>query len=200
MKPYDILALLPAKPEDMPKIATISNKPTRARIKAFQEIIQDQAMYITTCDHSLGFLAMVIWASYFDPLNNRNPFAPPIDPGPTPINVTVTDAQINEVVRLYKDYKEKFTAYCGFHIILISMITNKCPEKYMTTLKHRITKFHQCEPLTLLTHLYTEYGTITSSDLTEIFDLMTARWNPPTPIADLFQQLNDRKYFAEEVN
>ena len=73
------------------------------------------------------------------------------------------------------------------------MITNKCPEIYMNTLKHRITKFFQCEPLTLLTHLYTEYGTITSSDLTQIFDCMTARWNPPTPIADLFQHPNDGK-------
>ena len=70
----------------------------------------------------------------------------------------------------------------------------------MTTLKHRITKFHQCEPLTLLAHLYTEYRTITSSDLTAYFDCMTARWNPRTPIADLFQQLNYGKDFAEEGN
>ena len=80
------------------------------------------------------------------------------------------------------------------------MITYKCPEKYMTTLKHRITKFNQFEPLTLLTHLYTAYGTITSSDLTANFDRMTARWNPHTPIADLFQQLNDGTCFSEEDN
>ena len=29
---------------------------------------------------------------------------------------------------------------------------------------------------------------------------MTARWNPPTPIADLFQQLNDEKELSEEGN
>ena len=80
------------------------------------------------------------------------------------------------------------------------MITNKCPEKYMTTLKHRTTNFCQCEPLTLLTHLYTEYITITSSNLTENFDRMTACWNPPTPISDHFQQLKDGKEFAEEGN
>ena len=157
-------------------------------------------MSITTCDHNLGFLGMVLRASYFDPLNNGNPFAPPIDPGPAPINPTGTAPQITEVVRLYKDDKEKFTTYCEFHIILISMITNKCSEKYMTTLKHRITKFCRFEPLTLLTHLYTEYGTITSSDLMANFDRMTARWNIPTPISDLFQQLNDGKEFAEEGN
>ena len=113
-------------------------------------------MYITTCDHNLGFLGMVLRSSDFDYLNNGNPFTPPIDPGTTPANATDTAAQITEVVRLYKYNKEKFTTNCEFRIILISMITNKCPEKYMTTIKHRITNFCQCEPLTLLTHLYTE--------------------------------------------
>ena len=80
------------------------------------------------------------------------------------------------------------------------MITNKCPEKYMTTIKHRITKYIQCEPLALLTKLYTKYGTTTSSNITANFNLMTSSWNPPTPIYDLFQQINDGKDFAEEVN
>ena len=132
-------------------------------------------MSITTCDHNLGFLGMVLRVSYFDPLNNGNPFAPPIDPVPAPVNDTDTASQITEVVRLYKYDKEKFTTYCEFFIILISMVTNKCPEKYMTTLKHRITKFFQCKPLTIITCLYTEYGTIASSDLTSNFDRMTAR-------------------------
>ena len=153
MKPADILALLPVKPEDMSEIATTANKPTRASIKDFQESIQDQAMSITTCGHNLGFLGMVLRASYFDPLNNRNPFVPPIDPKPAPVNATGTYAQITEVVGRYKYYKEKITTYCEFRLILITMITNKCPEKYMTTLKHCITNFREYEPLTLLTHL-----------------------------------------------
>ena len=70
MKPADILALLPVKPEYMPEIATIANKPTRERIKSLQESIQDQSVSITTCDHNLGFPGMVIRASDFDPLNN----------------------------------------------------------------------------------------------------------------------------------
>ena len=67
----------------------------------------------------------------------------------------------------------------------------------MTTLKHRITNFLQYEPLTLLDHLY---GTITSSKLTSNFNCMAARWNPPTPIADLFQQLSYGEEFVEEGN
>ena len=100
MKPVEILALIPVKPEDMPKIATITNKPTRVSIKAFQESIQDQAMSITTCDHSLCILGMVLRSSDFDPLNNRNQFVTPIDTGPAIVNATVTAAQITEVIRL----------------------------------------------------------------------------------------------------
>ena len=105
MKPADILALLPIKPEAMPKIAITANKPAQASIKYFQESIQDQAMSITTCDHNLGFLGMLLRASNFDPLNNRKSFSPPTDPGPAPVNAIGTAAQIDEFLRLYKDEK-----------------------------------------------------------------------------------------------
>ena len=36
-------------------------------------------MAITICDHNLGLLGMVLLPSEFDPLNNKNPFAPPTD-------------------------------------------------------------------------------------------------------------------------
>ena len=84
-------------------------------------------MAIATCDHNLGFPGMILRSSDFDPFNNGNPFAPPTDPGPAHANAINTSAQITEVVRLYKDNREKFTAYCEFCIILISVITNKCP-------------------------------------------------------------------------
>ena len=156
MKPDDMLELLPVRPEDIPKIATIKNKPTLASIKAFQEIIQDQATVIATCDHNLGFLVMVLWASYFNPLNNKNSLVPPTYTGPAPINAISIVSQITEVIHLYQNGKYKFTHYCAFYIILIYVITNNSPEKYMNTLKHCIAKICQCEPLNLLTHLYSE--------------------------------------------
>ena len=97
MKPDDMLELLPVRPEDIPKIATRTNKPTRESIKAFQESIQYQAMAITTCDHNLGFLGIVLQASYFDHLNNGNPFAITKYTRPSPINAIETSDQINEV-------------------------------------------------------------------------------------------------------
>ena len=74
-------------------------------------------------------------------------------------------------------WKRKFTTYCEFRIILISMITNKCQEKYMKTIKHRITKFCQCKLINLLDHICTECGTITSSNLTANFKVQSCYWN-----------------------
>ena len=57
---------------------------------------------------------MLLRASDLDPLNNGNPFYPPIDPGTASVNANSTAAQTTEVVCLYKIDKEKFTTYCEF--------------------------------------------------------------------------------------
>ena len=83
-------------------------------------------MSISNCDYNRVSLVMILRTSDLDPLNNRNPFAPTIDPKPSHANATSTAAQITEFVRIYKDKKETFTTYCEFRIILISMNTKKC--------------------------------------------------------------------------
>jgi hypothetical protein len=202
MKASDILALLPFKPEDMPKIATSAQEPTRQSLKSFQECIQDQAMAITSTDPNLGFLGLVISEpSYITLSATQTPFAPPPDPGPLPPNaVGLTATQISEQVRQYSVSREDYTTFCEIKIILVSMITNSCPDKYLTALKDPITKFRRCNPLQILQHLWTEYGNITSQDLTANYAAMTAKWNPPTPIEDLFLQLRDGQEFAADGN
>ena len=184
MKASDILALLPFKPEDMPKIATSTQEPNRQSLKAFQECIQDQAMAITTADPILGFLGLVITDSIYMTRNNTGAsFTAPINPGANPPDPTgLTGVQATELIRLYNLERADFKTYCEFQIILVSMITNSCPDKYLTALKDPITKFRRCTPLALLQHLWSDYGTITSQDLTANYTRMTAQWNPPTPI------------------
>ena len=80
------------------------------------------------------------------------------------------------------------------------MITTNCPEKYLSDLKDPITKFRRCTPIQLLNHLWSTFGTITSKDLTTNWNMMNAQWNPPTPIADLFKQLQDGQLLAKDGN
>jgi hypothetical protein len=198
MKASDILALLPVQPSDMPQIATSTEPPNRQSLKIFQESIQDQAMSITTSDPILGFLGLVLKDATFQTLNaTAASYTPPTDPGNTP-NATGSAAVIAETTRIFVLDQDKFNTYIQFQIILISMITTNCPEKYLADLKDPITKFRRCTPIQLLNHLWTTFGTITSKDLTENWTSMNAQWNPPTPIADLFKQLKDGQLFAKE--
>ena len=116
----------------------------------------------------LGFLGLVLKDSSFITFtNNQASYIPPADPGPAPVHVAnATGAQITEVSRLFTIKMEDYKTYREFNIILSLMITYNCPEKYLTSLKHPITKFRQCTPIQLLTYLWNEYGTITSHDLT----------------------------------
>jgi hypothetical protein len=201
MKASDLIALLPVKLEDMPKIATSTQEPNRHSLKVFQECIQDQAMAITSSDTLLGFLGLVLKDSSFVTLtDDETSFTAPVNPGNSPPVLTPpgTQAQIAESLRRFNVEHEEYKTFCEFKIILVSMIINNCPEKYLTSLKHPITKFRRCTPLALLTHLWTEYGTITSQDLTANYTRMTAQWNPPTPIQDLYLQLRDGREFATE--
>ena len=88
-------------------------------------------MAITTCYHNLCSLGMVLWSSYFNPLNNRNPFVQPMDTGPSPIDSIGTAAQITGVVLIYKDNKYKLT------FTRIQMHRNQSMIKaYLTTSLH----------------------------------------------------------------
>ena len=176
MKASDILALLPFKLEDMPKIATSTQEPTRQSLKAFQECIQDQAMAITTTDPILGFLGLVIAENRYITLSaDQTAFTPPPNPGQTtPDAEGLTARQLTESLRQYDDARAEYKTFCELRIILISMIINSCPDKYLAVLKDPITKFRRCTPLQLLQHLWTVYGTITSQDLTSNYTAMTA--------------------------
>ena len=198
MKASDILALLPVTPSDMPQIATSTEPPNRQSLKIFQESIQDQAMAITTSDPILGFLGLVLKDTTYQTLSaTATSYAPPADPGNAP-NATGTAAVIAENTRVFIIEKDKYNTYIQFKIILISMITKNCPEKYLSDLKDPITKFRRCSPLDLLNHLWKTFGTITSKDLTDNWSSMNAQWNPPTPITDLFKQLQDGQIFAKD--
>ena len=135
-------------------------------------------MSVTTCDHNLGFLIMVLQEPDFCPLKNGNIFVPPTDLGSSPINDVVTDAKVTEFIHLYKE-----NISLHYH-------------SFVSTLKRCITKTIQFEPLALQIHLYTEYGTITSSGIAANFNCMTACWNPTTPIDNLFKEVSDIKYFT----
>ena len=74
------------------------------------------------------------------------------------------------------------------------MSTN--PLLYIKAVRHKITKFGNITPKELLDHLSSTYGEITAEDMNQNELRMNAKWMPPTPIEELFDQLREAQIFA----
>ena len=126
-------------------------------------------MAITSTDNVLGFLGLIINNSSYIALSvNTNSFVPPYNPGQTPPeSYGLTSANIPKGTHRYYIMREEYRTFREFQIILVSIITNNCPDKYITTRKDPITFFCHYTPIQLLKNLWDEYGTITSQDFTK---------------------------------
>ena len=126
-------------------------------------------MAITSTYTVLGFPGLVINDSSYIALSaNENSSIPLYNPGQTPPeSYGLTSANIAKGIHRYYIMREEYRTFREFQIILVSIITNNCPDKYITTRKDPITFFCHYTPIQLLKNLWDEYGTITSQDLTK---------------------------------
>jgi hypothetical protein len=202
LSPSDIKAQLPIADTDMPKIADNTSKPTFKSLTTFQKAINQQALAIpsTRGDGALGHLILVISAAdYLIVSTGATPFVVPTNPGSVPVQIAnSTGPQIIETNRAHAIELAEYNLYLNTATILKNIIINNVPEHFIVTLQHPITQYARVTPLQLMEHLWTTYGTITSDDLTTNYDRMTAPWNPPTPIENLFDQLKLGQEYAGE--
>ena len=126
-------------------------------------------MEITSTDNFLGFLGLIINDSSYIALSaNENSSILLYNPGQTPTeSYGLNSPNIVKGIHRYYILCEEYRTFREFQIILVSIITNNCPDKYITTLKDPITFFCHYTTIQLLKNLWDEYGTITSQDLTK---------------------------------
>ena len=219
----DIISQFPIAAADMPKIATSTNAPTFDSLTKFQQAINLQAIAIPSPhgDTNLGLLHLVIpEKDYITKSSTQQPYPVQNNPGMTPAKPTTTTvtedkstdpptlttttitkakpttADLAEALRIYELQVQNYNLTTNATTQLKNLIINAVPETYIDTLKDPITMFSSVSPLDLLTHLWEEYGTITSDDLSDNYNKMTAPWHPPTPIENLFGQLKKGQEFA----
>ena len=217
-----ILANFTIKPELMPRISTDSSKPTHSSLRMFQDAIQDNAMTIPSPQTELGHLALVVSTSDFTTANAGTPFNVPTDPGLAPTNpTTVTTAGRTraetaaadatstatdqtsdlaftgpEALRAFNQAKHTFNTYRQAKTAMRNLILNSVHDTYICALKQKVTRYKMVDPITILDHLWTTYGTIDAADNTANEARMKAPWNPPTPIEVLFNQLEEGQQYA----
>ena len=198
--PSDIETTFPTSPDDMPKIATATERPNRTSLLKFQDRINANAMAIpSSANGTLGHLGLVIGATKYHSVSNNVAFVVPNDPGSNPTHANgATAAQISETNRQHDRDVNIYQVFVNTRTQLRNMIIKNVPDEYISPLKHEITQYNQVSPLDLLDHLWTTYGDITSKDLSANEKRMTADWNPPTPIETLYKRMKEGKIYAQQ--
>ena len=223
MTPHSIAVTFTTATADMPKISTITAKPSYTTIKKFQDKINENAMTIPSPQTDLGHLALVLKPDDFTSANEDTAFVTPVSPGDAPIDPTTNimssagatrstrgataedDAAINmlpftapEAIRQFKQDKLNHSVYVQANIALKNQIINAVDDKYISAKKNPVTLYAKVTPLTLLTHLWDTYGTIDQADQTANEARMRKDWNPPNPIEELYEQLVEGQVFASK--
>ena len=223
MTPNSIAVTFTTATADMPKISTITSKPSYTTIKRFQDKINENAMTIPSSQTDLGHLALVLEPTDFNTANGGTTFVVPVSPGDAPTDPTINimsstgatratrgataedDALINmlpftapEAIRQYNQAKLDHSIYVQANIALKNQIINSVDDKYISAQKNAVTLYAKVTPLTLLTHLWTTYGTIDQADQTANEARMRKDWHPPNPIEELYEQLVEGQVFASK--
>ena len=191
---------------DIPPLSTETSKPTYTSIYHFLDKLLENASAVPYPGTNIGHISLVLTDPEFIAINQTAFIPPPIDPGPiatiptqaTGVNPTaaiIAQAQRNHTIQTCI-----YNTYIDTKQLLRNIIINKVHDKYINPLKHRITKYNNVDPITIITHLKTNYGRIQLSDKTANSKKMSTPWNPPTPIENLWSQLREAQDFAQEGN
>jgi hypothetical protein len=79
---------------------------------------------------------------------------------------------------------------------LVRLIIAATPDTYIKALIDPIFGYANVTTLSLLTHLQTTYGEMTAADREANLTRMNAPWSPPSPIENLFDQLEEGQRYA----
>ena len=144
-------------------LAPLEGLPNYAHLKEFNIYLNAFTSDIFTNDGCgiLGYLVLTAPPATFLLLCN-NQFIVPANPGPLFQIPTgpVTAAVLAELKTKYIKELRLFKEYYDVDKAVNAKIQQYIPEKFFWTLKNKNTGFSQARTLTILTHLWTTYGTL----------------------------------------
>ena len=201
----NIVALFQTKTEDMPQISPNGECPSYTTLREFQDALNRNAMAITSPLDTLGHLGLVVTAEEYKTISPTSdtytepakPSAKPTDPSRTRSSVDNT-FDVHEAIRVWKDEVTVYNIHNTVKNALRNQILHAVDHKYITDLEDPSTQFLLVSPLEIMNHLWDNFGEIDENDLRQNELRMKAAWNPPTPIQDLFKQMQAGQKFAKK--
>jgi hypothetical protein len=148
-----------------------------------------------------GHLALIISPADYLVLSPDAPFIPPVHHGSAPVHAPgATSAQITETNRQFKADTIKFNIYTSIEANLKKLLLQAVPATYIDELRDDIYSFANVRTLTILAHLDTTYGQISSDDLDANLEDLHRTWNSSQPIEDLWHQIRACRLFADDID
>jgi hypothetical protein len=184
-------------------IADTHTRPSYASLRIAQTELNGNAASVHS-NHGggeHGHLALTVPTAELLALTNNIPFDIPENPPAQPVHpAAATGPMIAEINRQHVESKLIFKTYHEVDQALHKQILTSVPDVYIRALKHATTGYGNVTSLQLLTHLWSNYGTITQTELDANQTRMQIPWNPPTPVEALFNQRTEGVAFAAAGN
>jgi len=184
-----------------PSLTPSTSRPSYATLTIWQKELSGNAASVSSHSGEVrqGHLASTILEAKYLAITGNISFVPPVNPPLQPEQAAgATGPQITEANRLHLELKQTFNTNQAVDQALRNLILAAVPPVYVNSLSHDITCFGNVSALTIMTSLWERYGTITQAELAENITRMSALWNSPQPIEDLFLQLTRGSQFAAD--
>jgi hypothetical protein len=179
-------------------IATATTEPDYLSLHQLQYEINDNAETLSSTlgDGQHGHLFLVISETEYLEMTDGVPCIPPVQPPFDPVHAAnATAPQIVEANRQNNKRQKLYDLYHNAIKAFRNQLLEAIPIEYIESLGHPTRGFNKVSPLEILSHLWENFGKIQASDLIANDERMKAAWHPPTPIQQLFQQLEKGNQF-----
>jgi hypothetical protein len=175
-----------------------THRPTAAALELLQPEVSANAISVPSArgNGTLGHYALVVSPEKYV-LAANVVFDHPQPPGAAPIHgATPTGQQIAETNRQFLADQKEYNTYTTTEAKLKQQILQAVPSTYTNALKNKFIGFANVSSLDILTHLFNDYGRITTHDLDQNMKTLHKEWAPSNPIEDLFEQIRKCREFA----
>ena len=167
--------------------------PTFATLKVLQWELNANALsvYSSQGNGSIGHLVLTYSPANLQALPNHVPFIIPLNPGQNPtVPAGATAEQIRVITRAHTNDMQDWNTYHSNDNALKQQLRAACPHLFLKTLMHTDLGFALVSTLTMLSHLWDTYGSITHADImANNTTLTTNDWGPPMPMEGLFTKI-----------
>ena len=172
-------------------VTPIVGKPTNTSLMLLQRQLLTNARAVTSPRGGgrHGHMAMLLSEADYV-ARTGVAFIIPVHPGPAPLPpVNATAAQIAETLRVYNEAIADDDKYTRLSAALTAQILTAVNASFLSALEDPDFGFSDVTPFAMLTHLHTEYGTMTPEELETNRAALSEAWNFDEPIEDLWAKL-----------